>query len=131
MEKCGLVGILMEDAEFQKRVTEIISGYYNSDRTQIDLLSTLSQIQLVYEESDCKYRMNDLLQDLSAELIGLFTESASRNEKIVQNSTIKVITEYMLAHLNDIEREIINSSTSKMKFNEKIRKMIAEYLNTK
>ncbi|MBQ3923352.1 MAG: HD domain-containing protein [Spirochaetales bacterium] len=120
----------MEDAEFQKRVTEVIDSYYNSGRTQIDLLSTLSQIQLVYEESGCQNRMNDLLQDLSVELIGLFTESASRNEKIVQNSTIKVITEYMLAHLNDIEREIINSSTSKMKFNEKIRKMIAEYINT-
>ncbi|MBR6061479.1 MAG: hypothetical protein IKP67_05350, partial [Spirochaetales bacterium] len=120
----------MEYAEFQQRVKEVIDGYYNSGRTQIDLLSTLSQIQLVYEESDCQNGMDNLLQDLSAELIGLFTESASRNEKIVQNSTIKVITEYMLAHLNDIEREIINSSTSKMKFNEKIRKMIAEYLNT-
>ncbi|MBR3731460.1 MAG: hypothetical protein IKN25_02315, partial [Spirochaetales bacterium] len=120
----------MEYAEFQQRVKEVIDGYYNSGRTQIDLLSTLSQIQLVYEESDCQNGMDNLLQDLSAELIGLFTESASRNEKIVQNSTIKVITEYMLAHLNDIEREIINSSTSKMKFHEKIRKMIAEYLNT-
>ncbi len=119
----------MED-DIQNHLKQVIDEYYNSDKTQIELLSTLGSVCSILSEHKSESRLDELLQELSVELVGLFTESSSRNEKIVQNSTIKVITEYMLAHLNDIEREIINSSTSKMKFHEKIRKMINEYLNT-
>lgn len=118
-----------EKKRFKNRIREIISEYLASKKESIDLLSAVNEISLIFNKTKPKSNIHFLLSDIAMELVGLVTESSSRNEKIVQNSTIKVISEYMLSYLNDIEREIINSSTSKMKFHEKIKKMIIEYIN--
>lgn len=118
-----------EKKRYKNRIREIISEYLSSKKESIDLLTAVNEISLIFNKTKPKSNIHFLLSDIAMELVGLVTESSSRNEKIVQNSTIKVISEYMLSYLNDIEREIINSSTSKMKFHEKIKKMIIEYIN--
>ncbi|HNZ27802.1 MAG TPA: HD domain-containing phosphohydrolase [Spirochaetota bacterium] len=113
----------------KKEIKKIVGAYNKSPRQQMDLLKAVNELSQNFVRLNSKSDIVPILNDVAAELVGTTTEISSTKEKIVQNSAIKVISEYMLAYLNDIEREIINSSTSKMKLHEKIKKMITEYLN--
>jgi len=114
----------------KQSIKNSLSKFYSSSRETIDLLQTINEINQCLNEFNKNDKVTILLGEISQELIGLSTELFSQKEKIVQNSTIRVVTEYMLSYLDNIEREIINSSRSKMKLYQKIRKMISEYLST-
>lgn len=114
---------------FKKEIKKIVGDYNASPHQQMDLLKAVNELSQNFVKLNNKADIASILNDVAVELVGATTEISSIKEKIVQNSTIKVISEYMLTYLNDIEREIINSSTSKMKLHEKIKKMITEYLN--
>jgi len=111
------------------KIYQILEKYKNSNKTPFDLITLVTDIKNVFEIYKPKYNLSFLFTEIISEIVGFVTEIESQKEKMMQNSTIKVITEYMLSYLNDIEREIINSSTSKLKLHEKIRRMINEYLN--
>ena len=114
----------------KETIKSSLTKFYSSKKETMDLLMTINEISehlnKLYEDD----RISSLLNEISQELIGLSTELHSQKEKIVQNSTMRVVTEYMLSYLDSIEREIINSSRSKMKLYQKIKKMINEYLTT-
>lgn len=114
----------------KQSIKNSLTRYYSSKKETIDLLSAINEITQSLGEISSDDKVVLLLNEISQELVGLTTELYSQKEKIVQNSTIRVVTEYMLSYLDNIEREIINSSRSKMKLYQKIRKMINEYLST-
>ncbi|HOV13319.1 MAG TPA: hypothetical protein PK771_03455, partial [Spirochaetota bacterium] len=114
----------------KQSIKNSLNKFYASKRETIDLLMAINEINSSLNEFGKNDKVTALLSEVSQELVGLSTELYSQKEKIVQNSTIRVVTEYMLSYLDNIEREIINSSRSKMKLYQKIRKMISEYLST-
>lgn len=111
------------------KICQVTQHYKSSNKTYFDIMNTLKDLKNIFEIYKPKYNLSYIFNELMSDIIGFVTEIESQKEKMMQNSTIKVITEYMLSYLNDIEREIINSSTSKLKLHEKIKRMINEYLN--
>ena len=114
----------------KEKVKEALNGFFSSKRETIDLLAAVSEIRSAVEDINPEDKLSVFFNELATEIVGLSTETYSQKEKIVQSSTIKVVTEYILSYLNTIEREIINSSRTKMKLQQKIKKLINEYLST-
>ncbi len=92
----------------------------------IEIINAINDIK----NSNIPQEVLELLDNISLELIGLYTENGSRKDKIVASNTKRVITEYMIQHLNEIEREIINNTKTKTKIYQKINSLITHYFST-
>lgn len=106
-----------------------LEKYHKSEKSTIDVIGLLS----VLKDSmpvESKIYTNDIFKEITSEVIGLSTESSSRKQKIMETSTKKAITEYMIGYLSDIESNIINNSKTKLRLQQKIKKMINDYLKT-
>jgi response regulator RpfG family c-di-GMP phosphodiesterase len=113
------------------KVRNLVNEYQQTDRDPVDLLKALNAINnIILDKNNPDNPITQIFYSVQAEIVGLTTEAHSQKDKIVRDSTRRVISEYMLNHLNEIEREVINSSKSKMKLHQKIRKLINEYLAT-
>ena len=105
-------------------------NYNNSGKTRTDILSLLSTLMGAVDFESGEDVVIDILNEVSMELIGLNTEMESFKQKNVETSTKKVITEYMLSFLGQIENNILNNSKIELFLHEKIKKMINDYLKT-
>ena len=105
-------------------------NYNNSGKTSTDILSLLSTLMGAVDFENGEDVVIDILNEVSMELIGLTTEMESFKQKNVETSTKKVITEYMLSFLGQIENNILNNSKIELFLHEKIKKMINDYLKT-
>ena len=105
-------------------------NYNNSGKTSTDILSLLSTLMGAVDFESGEDVVIDILNEVSMELIGLNTEMESFKQKNVETSTKKVITEYMLSFLGQIENNILNNSKIELFLHEKIKKMINDYLKT-
>ena len=103
-------------------------NYNNSGKTSTDILSLLSTLMGAVDFESGEDVVIDILNEVSMELIGLNTEMESFKQKNVETSTKKVITEYMLSFLGQIENNILNNSKIELFLHEKIKKMINNYL---
>ncbi len=99
----------------------------SESKVAIDILNSINKIK---NSGKTPEEINSLLNDAGIELVGLYTENASQKDKLVESNTRRVITEFMIQHLNEIEREIINNTKIKTKIYQKINSLITHYIST-
>lgn len=115
----------------KKKLKRILKKYNNGKQDDsIELLKAINDLNVVFSNVENIPEIANIFQDIQVELIGLATETNSQRHKIVQSGTKRVITEYLLTHLNEIERTVINDSKTKMRLFQKIKKLINEYKST-
>ena len=105
----------------------IISEYNQSKKSTVDLLSLMQLVASSLEGNGVDIKLGEILREVAAEIVGLSTESSSLKHKVVESSTRKAITEYMLTYLQNIESNIINNSKTKLRLQQKLKKMIFDY----
>ncbi len=108
----------------------IISEYNQSKKSTVDLLSLMQLVASSLEGNGVDIKLGEILREVAVEIVGLSTESSSLKHKVVESSTRKAITEYMLTYLQNIESNIINNSKTKLRLQQKLKKMIFDYKNT-
>ncbi len=112
-------------------IEDEIEKYNNSKKDTIDIINCMS---LVYSylmiDSKSNNSLTPIIPDILSELVGLSTEVNSLKEKVINNSTVKVITNYMLSYIDNIEKETINSSNSKLTLDQKLKKFTNDYIAT-
>lgn len=107
-----------------------IKKYQESSKTTLDLIKLLQDTSQLLNDTKQTENIASIISEAAVEVVGLSTESSSLKQKVVESSTRKAITEYMLTYLKSIESSIINNSKTKLRLQQKLKKLIYDYKNT-
>jgi len=111
-------------------INEEIEKYNNSKKDTIDIINCMSRIYSYLMMNGNENPLTSLIPDILSEIVGISTEVSSLKEKVMNNSTLKVITNYMLSYIDNIEKDTINNSNSKLTLDEKLKKFVNDYIAT-
>ncbi len=114
----------------ENSLKSVLTGYTKSEKALSDLINCVNSLKAEFIKSGCDDEAVSVFDDINAEIIGLTTESNSYKSKLMESSTKRAITEYLLSYLKNIENDIINSSKTRMRIQQKIKKLISDYLRT-
>lgn len=110
-----------------KDITAILRNYYQSGKKTFDLFQTINSVNEMIKTLENKSHISEILDEVSAELVGLTTESLGKEEAIANFRNTNLIYECMFNYIDEVEKKIFSSFLTKYKFDFRIKKIINEY----